>query len=30
MLVVFNTAGENLCRFQNVNQTTLDLHEGQW
>ena len=29
-LVVFNTAGENPCRFQNATQTTLDLLEGQW
>ena len=29
-LVVFNTAGENPCHFQNATQTTLDLREGQW
>ena len=29
-LEVFNTAGENLCHFQNATQTTLDLRKGQW
>ena len=29
-LVVFNTPGENPCRFQNATQATLDLREGQW
>ena len=29
-LVVFNTPGENPCRFRNTTQPTLDLREGQW
>ena len=29
-LVVFNTPGENPCRFRNATQPTLDLCEGQW
>ena len=29
-LVVFNTPGENPCRFRKATQSTLELREGQW